>query len=119
MHWCMNVVCGPPDQAGAVLLRGLEPLEGLPIMSRRRGREDLLASGPGRLCQALGITDELYGHPLNRPPLRLLQGWRVPEGLVQVAGRIGVGEAADWPLRFFVIGSTGVSRLNAPAAERR
>jgi DNA-3-methyladenine glycosylase len=110
IHWCLNVVTGPVGRAGAVLIRGLEPLEGEDVMARRRGRAAELASGPGRLCQALGITGGLYGHDLELPPLRLVQGWEVPDDLVDVSGRIGVREAADWPLRFFVKGSPGVSR---------
>jgi DNA-3-methyladenine glycosylase len=110
VHWCMNVVTGADGVAGAVLLRGLEPLEGREVMGRRRGRTDALASGPGRLCQALGIAGELYGHDLGAPPLRLLAGWRVPDDRVGVSGRIGVSRAGDRPLRFYVRGSPGVSR---------
>lgn len=110
MHWCMNVVTGPDGRASAVLIRGLEPLEGRDVMARRRGRAHPLSSGPGRLCQALGITGQLYGHDLARPPLRLLPGWAVPEAGVAVSGRIGVSRAADRPLRFFVRESPGVSR---------
>jgi DNA-3-methyladenine glycosylase len=106
----MNVVTGPAGRAGAVLIRGLEPLEGEDVMARRRGRAAELASGPGRLCQALGITGGFYGHDLQVPPLRLERGWEVPDDLVDVSGRIGVRQAADWPLRFFVKGSPGVSR---------
>jgi len=110
IHWCLNVVTGPAGHARAVLLRGLEPLEGVDLMIARRGRSSDLASGPGRLCQALGVDGRLYGHDLRHPPLRVLPGWRVPEEDVQVTGRIGVRKAADWPLRFFVRGSPGVSR---------
>lgn len=110
IHWCMNVVVGPDGEAGAVLLRGMEPLTGAGEMARRRGRDRDLASGPGRLCQALGISDRLYGHDLSTPPLRLLRGWEVADRHVGTSGRIGVSEAADWPLRFFVKGSPGVSR---------
>lgn len=110
VHWCMNVVTGPEGRAAAVLLRGMDPLEGLDTMARRRGRSADLGSGPGRLCQALGITDALYGHPLDRPPLRLEPGWSVPDEDVEVSPRVGVSKARDWPLRYFVRGSPGVSR---------
>ena len=110
MHWCMNVVTGAENVPQAVLLRALDPLEGEDAMAERRGRVDALASGPGRLCQALGITGALYGHDLRRPPLQLLAGWRVPPGHVGLSGRIGLRAAADWPLRFFVKGNPAVSR---------
>jgi DNA-3-methyladenine glycosylase len=117
VHWCTNVVTGPVGEAQAVLLRGLEPLEGLPEMARRRGRVTPLGAGPGRLCQALGITGAHYGHDLSQPPLQLLSGWDVPDALVGVSGRVGVSAAADWPYRFYVLGSDGVSR--APGGPRR
>ena len=113
MHWCLNVVTGPSGQAQAVLLRGIEPLEGIDEMISRRGRAGDIASGPGRLCQALGVDGRLYGHDLRRPPLQILPGWRVPDPGVYVSGRVGVRAAADWPFRFCVRGSSGVSRPGA------
>ncbi len=110
VHWCVNVVTGPEGEGQAVLLRGLDPLEGLGRMAARRGGRAPLAAGPGRLCQALGITGALYGHDLRRPPLELLAGWTVDDALVGVSGRVGVSAAADLPYRFYVRGSEGVSR---------
>lgn len=110
VHWCVNVVTGPDGDPQAVLIRGLEPLEGLDVMRRRRGGRSPLAAGPGRVCQALGITDALYGHDLSRPPLLLAPGWHVPEANVGVSGRVGVRRAADRPYRFYVHQSPGVSR---------
>jgi DNA-3-methyladenine glycosylase len=109
MHWCMNVVTGAPGDPQAVLLRGLEPLEGESAMAARRGGRKPLAAGPGRLCAALGVDGTLYGHDLRRPPLCLRPGWRVPDALVGVSGRIGVRAAAERPYRFFVRGSAGVT----------
>ena len=109
MHWCMNVVTGPEGEAGAVLLRALDALEGQEVMKERRGREPL-TTGPGRLCQALGLTGGLYGHDLRAEPLELQAGWAVPTDLVGVSTRIGVHQAADWPHRFYVLGASGVSR---------
>lgn len=103
IHWCLNVVTGPEEYPAAVLIRGLEPLEGEGTMERRRGRPGDLCNGPGRLCQALGITGALDKHDLLSPPLQLVQGGPVPSETIQVAGRIGIRLAADWPLRFFVI----------------
>lgn len=109
MHWCFNVVTGEPDDPQAVLIRALEPEEGHEVMARRRERSRDLTNGPARLCQALGLTGELNGHPLERPPLVLVPGDRVPDGDVAVSGRIGIREARDWPLRYFVAGDPHVS----------
>jgi DNA-3-methyladenine glycosylase len=117
MHWCVNVVTGEEGDPQAVLLRALDPLVGRETMLRRRGRaaagpraERGAASGPGRLCQALGITGSLYGHDLALPPLEIRPGWPVADAEVARSGRIGVRAAADWPLRFFVRGHPAVSR---------
>ena len=110
MHWCMNVVTGPDGTAQAVLIRGVEPIDGEGAMVARRAGASPLAAGPGRLCAALGITDERYGHDLRHPPLQLLRGWEVPDDVVGVSPRIGIATAKDWPYRFFVRGSAGVSR---------
>ena len=110
VHWCMNVVTGPVGRPQAVLVRGLEPLEGDAVMVDRREGKRPLTSGPGRLCVALGITDALYGHDLRRPPLVLRAGWSVDDELVGVSVRVGVTKAPDWPHRFYVRGSTAVSR---------
>jgi DNA-3-methyladenine glycosylase len=110
MHWCVNVVTGKAGEAQAVLIRGIEPLEGTSLMAKRRSGRRPLTAGPGRLCEALGITGALYGHDLCRPPLRLARGWTVPDAMVGVSGRVGVRAAADAPLRFYVLGSSGVSK---------
>ncbi len=109
VHWCLNVVTGPEGRGEAVLLRGLAPIAGLDVMASRRGGRSPLAAGPGRLAQALGVDDALYGHPLDQVPLVLAEGWAVSERDVVVTGRIGVSTAADWPLRFYVAGASGVS----------
>jgi DNA-3-methyladenine glycosylase len=110
MHWCMNIVTGGEGDPQAVLIRALDPLVGAEEMALRRGGATGLASGPGRLCQALGITNALYGHDLSRPPLESRAGGRVSDAEVGVSGRIGVRAAHDWPLRFFVRGNPSVSR---------
>ena len=109
MHWCMNVVTGAEGDPQAVLLRGLDPLEGADVMALRRRGAVPLATGPGRLCEALGVTGDLYGHDLASPPLQLLTGWTVPDPCVDIGGRVGVSAARDWPLRFFVRGNPCVS----------
>jgi DNA-3-methyladenine glycosylase len=118
VHWCMNVVTGPEGDASAVLLRGIEPLEGERVMADRRGGATPLGAGPGRLCSALGITGALYGHDLREAPLVLIAGWDVPDDAVGVSGRVGVSTAADWPFRFYVRGSGGVSRPDGWGSRR-
>ena len=108
IHWCLNLVCGT-EPGSAVLIRALEPLHGLEIMRARRGldRDRLLCSGPGRLCQALGVTAALDGHALDRPPFALLAGARRP---VAAGPRIGITKAVDQPWRFTHAGSPFLSR---------
>ena len=113
IHWCANLVCEAEGTASAVLLRALEPVEGLDTMRRRRGRVDDrdLCSGPGKLCQALGIHGAHDGLPLvGRSPLRIRRGEPVPDEAVLLSQRIGITRAADAPLRWFVRDSEYVSR---------
>ena len=110
IHWCLNLVCEDEGTASAVLLRALEPTRGLDTMQARRGVEDprLLCSGPGRLCQALGVTRDHDGLPLDVPPFRI----EAPEETVEVvaSARIGITRAADLPWRYAVAGSRYLSR---------
>ncbi|RWX76972.1 DNA-3-methyladenine glycosylase [Neorhizobium lilium] len=107
IHWCANFVCRP---GSAVLIRALQPVRGLEDMAARRGRPDplLLCSGPGRLCQALGIGIEHNGQPLLEAPFTLA----APDTQAQVVTgrRIGISQAADLPWRFGLGGSLHVSR---------
>ena len=109
MHWCLNLVCGP-EPGAAVLVRALHPLHGLHIMQARRGRlaERLLCAGPGRLCQALGVTAALDGLPLDQPPFRLLPR-TAPCGVI-TGPRIGITQGRDTPWRFGLQGSRHLSR---------
>ena len=104
-HHCMNVVALPPDVAGAVLLRGAEPLEGL-------GDDPRALAGPGRLGRAFGLRGTDTGADLVRSPLHLCAGGPIPSRLVERSARIGIAESATsaraW--RFSVRGSPGVSR---------
>ena len=110
IHWCLNFVCGP-EPGAAVLIRALEPTQGVAIMAARRGGEDRrkLCAGPGRLCQALGISRQTHnGLPLDRPPFELLpRARRYP---IASGVRIGVTKGADTPWRFGVEGSPFLSR---------
>ena len=110
IHWCLNFVCEPEGVANAVLIRALEPTAGIPAMQKRRGREDvrLLCAGPGRLCEALGVTRAHDGRALDVPPFRLIARPRV---LPLVIGpRIGITKAMDKPWRYGLSGSRFLSR---------
>lgn len=111
MHHCFNVVVQEPGVADAVLIRALEPLEGIILMQRRRGISEikLLCSGPGRLCQALGIGMSQNGIDLTKPPLYLVDDGYVP-GSVESGPRVGISQARDLPWRFYESGSVYVSR---------
>jgi DNA-3-methyladenine glycosylase len=110
IHWCLNVVCEEEGRAAAVLIRALEPTHGLEAMRRRRGLEDsrLLCAGPGRLCQALGITREHDGLVLDEPPFQLLPSDSPRE--VVAAPRIGISVATELPWRYCAAGSPYLSR---------
>jgi DNA-3-methyladenine glycosylase len=115
VHWCLNLVTGGEGRASAVLLRALEPTHGVERMRSRRGLEDirLLCAGPGRLCQALGVTREHDGLPLDRPPFELHAH---PREVDVVAGaRVGITRAVDLPWRYALAGSRYVSRVVRPA----
>jgi DNA-3-methyladenine glycosylase len=98
IHWCMNVVCGQEDDPQAVLLRGGAPVEGLDHMVRRRGRTDHVADGPGKLCQALGVSGADDGSNVFDGPVRV--GERVLEGTVESSRRIGITKAVEREWRF-------------------
>jgi DNA-3-methyladenine glycosylase len=104
IHWCMNVVVGKKGLSHAVLLRGGEPSAGVATMVRRRGREGNLTDGPGKLCQALGVTGEMDGCDLRRGPLRLEPGPGLGGRGVAETPRIGISRAADRRWRFVVVG---------------
>ena len=112
-HWCFNAKTEREGWGSAVLVRAVEPLEGIDLMRRRRptaSKDRDLTNGPGKLCAALGITGALDGVPLDRPPLVLRAGAPVPDREVIVTARIGITRAADLPLRWFVRDSEFVSR---------
>jgi DNA-3-methyladenine glycosylase len=110
VHWCLNFVCEDVGVANAVLIRALEPVEGLDTMRARRGVADdrLLCAGPGRLCQALGITREHDGLPLDEPPFELLAGEIAPT--VLRGPRVGITKAVERPWRYGLAGSRFLSR---------
>ncbi len=112
IHWCANLVCGVEGEGSAILLRALEPLEGMEVMRHRRGSpvDRQLCSGPGKLCQALGISRGVDGVSMRQSALTVLADTSAAPAAFAVTPRIGITQAADWPLRFLVAGSPWVSR---------
>jgi DNA-3-methyladenine glycosylase len=110
IHWCLNLVCEQEGTPNAVLVRALEPTHGLDAMCVRRGLDDprLLCSGPGRLCQALAVTRDHDGLPLDEPPFELHAREREVE--VSTGPRIGITRAAELPWRYAISGSRYLSR---------
>ena len=110
IHWCLNLVCAEEGRSEAALVRALEPTAGLEAMRERRGleAERALCSGPGKLCQALGITRVLDGLPLDEPPFELRA--REVEPPLVVGPRIGITRAAEQPWRYGLAGSPFLSR---------
>jgi DNA-3-methyladenine glycosylase len=110
VHWCLNLVCDDPGRAEAVLVRALEPTHGLDVMRTRRGVEPVrsLCSGPGKLCQALGVTREDDGRALDEPPFELHARATAPE--IATGPRVGLTRAADRNWRYVLAGSPFLSR---------
>ena len=110
IHWCLNFVCEEEGSASAVLLRALEPRFGVDAMRARRGLDEprLLAAGPGRLCQALGVSRAHDGRPLDEPPVELRAREAEPE--IARGPRIGISRATELPWRFGIAGSRYLSR---------
>lgn len=106
IHWCINFVCLP---GSAVLIRALEPESGLEAMIEKRATGNLaqLCSGPGKLCQALGIDSAYNGVPLDQPPFQLVEAEPVP---VVSGSRIGITRNMEAPWRFGALSSRFVSR---------
>ncbi len=110
IHWCLNLVCEEEGSPAAVLVRALEPEYGLQRMRERRGLDDLrlLCAGPGRVCQALGVTGDHDGLPLGASPFELRAA---PAAVDVVRGpRIGISRAAELPWRYGLAGSRFLSR---------
>ena len=118
IHWCLNFVCEQEDSASAVLIRALEPVAGIAAMRRRRGMaqgvsdERALCSGPGKLCEALAVTDRHNGLPLDRVPFEL-RARAAPPAIV-VGSRIGITKAVAHPWRYGLKGSMFFSKPFKP-----
>jgi DNA-3-methyladenine glycosylase len=107
IHWCINFVC---HDASAVLIRALEPTDGIARMRQRRGLQDLraLCSGPGKLCAALDVTGALDGRMLAAKPFRFMAAEAAVD--IAVGKRIGITKAPDVPWRFGIAGSPFLSK---------
>lgn len=113
VHWCFNAVTRPEGLPSAVLVRALQPLDGIGLMKERRGPKINavnLTNGPGKLCAALGINGSLNGLSLQRGPLVIREGESVPPLQIVTTTRIGITRAAEWPLRYYIAGNEYVSR---------
>ena len=114
IHWCLNFVCEEDGSASAVLIRALEPLHGLATMRRRRGLHEVcaLCSGPGKLCEALGVTRKQNGLALDRAPFELRARSGTPD--IATGVRIGITKAAKKPWRYGLKGSPFLSKPFKP-----
>ena len=114
MYECLNLVAERDGKAGCVLIRAVEPLAGIALMKQRRAAarsvEDL-ASGPGKLTAALGVTRRLYGADVTRGRLTVRELPQEPPVEIRTTPRIGIRECVDWPLRFVIAGNRYVSRF--------
>lgn len=110
MHFCVNIVTGGRSRGQAVLIRALEPVEGVELMQKRRGLPDIskLTNGPAKLVQAMGITREHYGSHLSKGPLLLEPGIK-PAKIIQTT-RVGIKKAIDKPWRFYIKDNPYVSK---------
>jgi DNA-3-methyladenine glycosylase len=119
VHWCLNAVTHEEHYPAAVLIRAVEPLEGLDVMTARRfglrtqANPRDLASGPGKLAQAFAIDAACDGHRLDRAPLWIEAGEPIRPKNIVAGPRIGITKAADWPLRFCVRNSLFLSRKHS------
>jgi DNA-3-methyladenine glycosylase len=111
VHLCLNVVTGPPGDGSAVLIRALEPREGVDVMRKRRGKDEPneLCSGPGKICQALGVRPTEDGEPLG-DGFSITRAKHFTAAEIEVTGRIGVGKGAERQRRYVIRGNASVSR---------
>jgi DNA-3-methyladenine glycosylase len=110
MHYCCNVVVGGEGHGAAVLIRAVEPLDGIGIIEERRGKSGPDATnGPAKLCAALGVNKTLNGHDLATEPLKLIEQPSLPKSAITQTTRIGLSKGKDVPWRFYITGNPYVS----------
>lgn len=112
VHYCLNVTTSTPEKPEAVLIRAVEPRVGIDLMMKRRRRTKItqLCSGPGKLVQAFGIPKELNGSSAINGPIGFYTNPQEVVKDITVTTRIGIKQAADWPLRFYISHSPYVSK---------
>lgn len=111
MHHCCNVVCGKEGVGSGVLIRAVEPLDGVDIIEERRGMSGVnLTNGPGKICQALGIDLRHSGHDLAEPPIQLVKQAPLPSEKVATGPRIGISKAMHELRRFYITDNPYVSK---------
>lgn len=111
MHYCCNVVCGDEGFGSGVLVRAVEPIEGVEVMEERRGRAGLeLSNGPGKACQTLGIDTSWSGHDLSRAPIRLMKQPQLSDDQIVSGVRIGISKAVHGLRRYYIADNPYVSK---------
>jgi DNA-3-methyladenine glycosylase len=113
VHWCFNAVTRGEGLPSAVLVRAIQPVEGIELMRERRGpkvRGVNLTNGPGKLCAALGIDGSMNAQSLQRGQIVIREGSRIADNRIVEGPRIGITKAADWPLRFFIRDNEWISK---------
>lgn len=111
MHHCCNIVCGKEGFGSGVLIRAVEPIDGLDIIEKNRGMTGMnVTNGPGKICQALDINLSLSGHDLSKPPVRLIKESPVSDEKVTIGQRIGISKAVHELRRFYLTDSPYVSK---------
>lgn len=111
MHYCCNVVVGENGYGAAVLIRAVEPLDGLELLEQRRGKTGVeTTNGPAKLCQALGIDKSMNGHDLRGGAFKLIPQDPLDANQITQTTRIGISQGKDAPWRFYISGNTYVSK---------
>ena len=112
MHYCLNVTAGREGFGAGVLIRAVEPIEGMAIIEERRGMSGpACVNGPAKLCKALDIDMAMYGHDLSQPPLRLERHALLPGERVAATVRIGITRAMERKRRYIIAGNRYLSRI--------
>lgn len=111
MHHCCNIVCGKDGYGAGVLIRAVEPLEGVDNIEKNRGMTGKnVTNGPGKVCQALGINLQHSGHDLRQPPITLIKRPQLPDVDITATTRIGISKAVHELRRFYITGNVYISK---------